>query len=95
MIKKIILVGAATVAIASMALAQDNSPWDLKERMGYVVDMSGKMKIMSVSDKGMTMLMAKAKPVPHGTVIFMNKGQLYMVNEGAFDKGGAWMAGGS
>ncbi len=39
--------------------------------------MDGSMKVMQISDKGMAMLMKKAKLLPRGTVIFMNNGKLH------------------
>jgi hypothetical protein len=79
-------------ALVSGAFAQGNDPWDLKERSAYVLMMDGTMKVMSISDKGMTMLMRRAKLVPRGTVIFMNNGRLYMTSAASmFDRssGGA------
>jgi hypothetical protein len=38
------------------------------------------MKTMDITDKGMGMLMRRAKKVPRGTVFFMNNGQLYMAS---------------
>jgi len=50
------------------------------------------MKTMDITDKGMGMLMRRAKKVPRGTVLFMHNGQLYMANAASmFDRasGGA------
>ncbi len=90
-----LLAAAATLAFATPAFAQDSSPWDLKDRMAYALTPSGKMMTMAISDRGMTMMSRHAKRVPHGTVFFMNSGQLYMMPRGAFDRAGNFMAGGA
>jgi len=90
LVKSVIAAGVMSLAFAGHALADFNvQPWDIKERTGYVVMMDGTMKTVSLGDKGMTMLMKRAKKVPHGMVFFMNNGQLYMVNaSGMFDRSG-------
>src|SRR4249920_1935603 len=91
-IKSALVAAGMSFALVSGAFAQGNDPWDLKERSAYVLMMDGTMKVMAISDKGMTMLMKRAKLVPRGTVIFMNNGKLYMVSGAAmFDRtsGGA------
>ena len=91
-IKSALVAGGMTLALVTATFAQDNSPWDIKERTAYVVMMDGTMKTMTITDKGMAMLMKKAKKVPRGMVFFMNNGQLYMVNAASmFDRssGGA------
>ncbi len=94
LLKKALLGAAVTVALATPALAQNAEPWDLRDRMAYVVDPTGKMRIMAIGDRGMTMLTKRAKPVARGTVLFMHNGQLYMMSGGAaFDRNGAWMGG--
>jgi hypothetical protein len=71
-----LLAGAvALFAMASPALAQDTSPWDLRERNAYVLDMQGKMWSTRVGDKGMTMMMRHARAVPRGTVFFTSNGK--------------------
>ena len=86
-----VLAAAALVAMATPALAQDTSPWDLRERNAYVMDMQGKMWSTRVGDKGMAMMMRKAKAVPRGTTFFTNNGRLYMAS-GMFDRAGGFMA---
>ena len=94
LLKKALLGAAVTVALTTPALAQNAEPWDLRDRMAYVVDPTGKMRIMAIGDRGMTMLTKRAKPVARGTVLFMHNGQLYMMSGGgAFDRNGAWMGG--
>jgi hypothetical protein len=88
-----LLTGAvALFAMASPALAQDASPWDLRERNAYVLDMQGKMWSTRVGDKGMTMMMRRAQAVPRGTVFFTNNGRLYMASAGMFDRAGGFIA---
>ena len=79
------------VAFAAPALAQNVEPWDLRDRMAYVVDTTGKMHVMPIGQKGFAMLTKHAKPVPRGTVFFMHQGQLYAMHGGAFDRAGGWM----
>lgn len=86
-----VLAAAALVAMATPALAQDTSPWDLRERNAYVMDMQGKMWSTRVGDKGMAMMMRKAKAVPRGTTFFTSNGRLYMAS-GMFDRAGGFMA---
>jgi hypothetical protein len=85
---------AALIAMASPAMAQDNSPWDLRERNAYVLDMQGKMWSTRIGDKGMSMIMRHARAVPRGTVFFTNNGRLYMASAGMFDRAGGFTAGG-
>jgi hypothetical protein len=88
-------IGAAAAAmLATPAMAQDTSPWDLRERNAYVMDMQGKMWSTRVSDRGMTMMMRNARAVPKGTVFFMSNGRMYMASRGMFDRAGSFMAGG-
>jgi hypothetical protein len=81
----------ALAAMATPAMAQDASPWDLRERNAYVLDMQGKMWSTRVGDKGMAMMMRRAKAVPRGTVFFTNNGRLYMASNGMFDRAGGFM----
>ena len=94
-IKSALVAGGMTLALMTGALAQLD-PWDIKERTAHVVMMDGTMKTVRLGDKGMAMLMKSAKRVPRGTVIFMNNGQLYMVNASKmFDRAGNAMFGGT
>ena len=87
------LYAAATVLVmATPAMAQDTSPWDLRERNAYVMDMQGKMWSTRVSDKAMGMMMRNARAVPRGTVVFQTNGKLYMASRGMFDRAGNFMA---
>ena len=90
---KILLAAASFLAVATPALAQDNSPWDLRDRNAYVLDMQNKMwSTGKVSAQGWAMMTRKAKAVPRGTTFFMNNGRLYMAS-GMFDRGGNFMGG--
>ena len=87
------LYAAATVLVmATPAMAQETSPWDLRERNAYVMDMQGKMWSPRVSDRGMSMMMRNARAVPRGTVFFQTNGKLYMASRGMFDRAGNFMA---
>jgi hypothetical protein len=87
------LYAAATVLVmATPAMAQETSPWDLRERNAYVMDMQGKMWSTRVSDRGMSMMMRNARAVPRGTVFFQTNGKLYMTSRGMFDRAGNFMA---
>ena len=79
-IKSAVAAGAVCLALATTAFAGENNPWDMRDRTAYVVMLDGTMKSMDITDKGMTMLMRRARHVPRGTVFFMNKGQLYMAS---------------
>ena len=85
---------AAVLAMASPAMAQDASPWDLRDRNAYVLDVQGKMWSKPISQKGWAMMTRSARAVPKGTVLFMNNGQLYMARAGLWDRAGNFMAGG-
>ena len=92
LIKSALIAGGMSLAFASAAVAAETNPWDLRDRTAYVVMMDGTMKTMAITDKGMGMLMRRAKKVPRGTVLFMSNGQLYMASAASmFDRasGGA------
>ena len=91
-----VLAAAALLAMATPALAQDASPWDLRDRNAYVLDMQGKMwsKPQTTATWSMAM-MTRTPPYRRGTVLFMNNGRLYMASRGMFDRAGNFMAGGS
>ena len=86
---KALLGALLAMCLATPAFAQAE-PWDLKERMFYVVDPNGQMRIMPIGERDMTPLMKRAKRVPRGTVFFVHDGQLYTM-QGAgrmFDRAG-------
>ena len=85
---------ARKVAQATPAIAQDTSPWDLRDRNAYVLDMQGKMWSKPMSTAQWNMAVKNARAVPKGTVFFMNNGQLYMASRGMFDRAGNYMTGG-
>jgi hypothetical protein len=86
---KALVAAAGFLAVATPALAQDTSPWDLRERNAYVLDMQGKMwSTQKVSGQGWAMMSRKAKAVPRGTVFFMRDGRLMMASAGMFDRAG-------
>lgn len=73
--------------LATPSFAQQPTSWELQEGKAHVVDMEGKMKVMQPKDKTMETLKKRAKPVPKGTIFFMNNGQLYQApaNKSLFD----------
>jgi hypothetical protein len=76
----------------AQSLIGDGEPWELRESMAYTVHPSGKMRVLPIGQKGMAMMMKRAKPVPRGTVLFTRNGQLYMMRGGAaYDRAGNWM----
>jgi hypothetical protein len=77
--KSTLIAGAMTMAYMTGAFAQGLEAWDIRERSAYVVMMDGSMKVVSLGDKGMKMLMKGAKKVPRGTAFVMSGGNLYMV----------------
>ncbi len=89
-----ILCAAAMLAIATPALAQEASPWDLRDRNAYVLDMQGKMWSKPMTTPQWNMAVKNARAIPRGTVFFMNNGQLYMASRGMFDRAGNFMSGG-
>jgi hypothetical protein len=78
-LKSTLIAGAMTTAYATGAFAQNLEAWDVRDRSAYVVMMDGTMKVVSLGDKGMAMLMKGAKKVPRGTAFVMSGGNLYMV----------------
>jgi hypothetical protein len=74
--RKAILGALLATCLATPACAQAES-WDLKERMFYVVDPEGQMRVMPIGERSMTTLMKRAKRVPRGTMFFVHEGQLY------------------
>lgn len=97
LLKSTLVAGGMTLALVTGAAAQGGGePWDIRERTAYVVMMDGTMKSMRLGDKGMAMLMKRAKKVPRGTVLIMSGGDLYMVNASKmFDRAGMPVFGGS
>jgi hypothetical protein len=92
MFKSALIAAAMSFTLVAGASAGENAPWDMRDRTAYVVMMDGTMKTMDITDKGMGMLMRRAKKVARGTVFFMNNGQLYMASAASmFDRasGGA------
>ncbi len=93
-IKTAIVAGGMSLALLTGALAQGGGggglePWDIREHSAYFIMMNGKMMRVNVGDKGMAMLMKRARKVPHGTVFVMSGGELYMVNAAKmFDRAG-------
>ena len=76
---KTLSAAAITFAIATPTLAQNAVPWEMKPGEVHVVDMQRRMMTVPVSDpRMMSRLMRRARPVPRGTVFFMNNGTLYM-----------------
>ena len=87
LIKSALIAGSMSLAFATAAFAGENNPWDMRDRTAYVVMMDGTMKSMEITDKGMGMLMRRARKVPRGTVLFMSNGQLYMASAASmFDR---------
>jgi hypothetical protein len=92
-VRNIVFAAAAVTAMATPALAQDTSPWDLRERNAYVLDMQNKMwSTGKISPKGWAMMTKRARAVPRGTVFFMERGRLMMASSGMFDRAGSFMA---
>jgi hypothetical protein len=89
-IKTAIVAGGMSLALLTGALAQGGlEPWDIREHSAYFIMMDGKMMRVNVGDKGMAMLMKRARKVPRGTVFVMSGGQLYMVSGAKmFDRAG-------
>jgi len=89
--RKAFLGALLATCLATPAFAQAE-PWDLKERMFYVVDPGGEMRAMPIGERDMTTLMQRAKRVQRGTVFFIHDGQLYtMQGTGMlFDRAGKW-----
>ena len=83
------------LAVATPVMAQDASPWDLRDRNAYVLDMQGKMWSKQMTTPAWNMAVKNARAVPRGTVLFMNNGRLYMTSRGMFDRAGNYMAGGA
>src|SRR3954447_24384779 len=80
-IKTAIVAGGMSLALLTGALAQGGlEPWDIREHSAYFIMMDGKMMRVNVGDKGMAMLIKRARKVPRGTVFVMSGGQLYMVS---------------
>jgi hypothetical protein len=76
-LSKTLFVAATAALLATPSLAQQATPWEVQEGKAHVVDMEGKTKIMQPKGKTMEALKKRAKPVPKGTIFFMNNGQLY------------------
>ncbi len=73
------LVAAAIGGLATAALAETATPWELKADTGYAYDKEGKTFQYKMGTNNAGMLLKGAKKVPKGTLFFIGQnGQLYM-----------------
>jgi hypothetical protein len=91
---KALYAAAAVAVMATPALAQETTPWNLSERNAYVMDMQGKMWSMRVGDRSIAMMKKNARALPRGTVIWQDGGRLYMARAGLWDRNGNFMPSG-
>ena len=89
-----LVAAAALMAVTAPAMAQDTSPWDLRDRNAYVLDMQGKMWSTRASAKGWTIMTRKRPRGAKGHGVLHGNGELYMARAGLFDRAGNFMAGG-
>ena len=91
---KLLAAAATAFVMTTPAFAQDIGSWDVAERSAYVLDAKGKLWSMRMNDRGSAMIMRNARAVPRGTVLFMNRGQLYMARQGLWSRDGDFLPGG-
>jgi hypothetical protein len=91
---KVFYAAAVAAVMATPAMAQETTPWNLAERNAYVMDLQGKMWSMRVGDRSMAMMQRNARALPRGTVIWQDNGRLYMARAGLWDRAGNFMPSG-
>ena len=70
---------AAFAVLATSAVAQEATPWELKSDMGYAYGRDGKTVSYKMGTNNAGTLLKGAKKVPKGTLFFIGEnGQLYM-----------------
>jgi hypothetical protein len=76
-LSKTLIAAAAFAAVATTAFSQ--VPWEFNSGMAYMYAGPGKMSAMAMAatSKNHDAMMRNAVKVPHNTVFFMDKGQLY------------------
>jgi hypothetical protein len=76
---KPLTVAAMLMALATPAIAQQPTPWELKPDMGYAYDKEGRTFAYKMGTNNAGHLLKGAKKVPKGTLFFIGQnGQLYM-----------------
>ncbi len=91
---KPLLVAAALAALATPAIAQQATPWELKSDMGYAYDKEGKTHAYKMGTNNAGLLLKGAKKVPKGTLFFIGEnGQLYMRHGPYLEGDGKFMFG--
>jgi hypothetical protein len=100
-LSKIALVACGlSAAFIGFVSAQDNNPWDLKDRQAFFMDPTGQMKRVTLNDTGHAMMMKEGKHLAAGAMLYRSGGKLYLLEnqkmpDGTmmFDRAGNWMAG--
>jgi hypothetical protein len=87
-------VAAMLVALATPALAETPTAWELKPDMGYGYDKQGKTFAYKMGTSNAALLLKGAKKVPRGTLFFIGQnGQLYMRTGPFLEGDGTFMFG--
>ena len=91
---KPLMLGAALAALSAPAFAQQATPWELKQDMGYAYGKDGKTLAYKMGTNNAGLLLKGAKKVPKGTLFFIGEnGQLYMRHGPYLEGDGSFMFG--
>lgn len=97
--KATLLASAAIMALGSAVVAQGDA-WDIKERMGIVIQPTGKVERGTMTEVGHRAMLDRAVALPAGTAIMRSGDKLYLLHDQKmhdgtmmFDRAGNWMSG--
>jgi hypothetical protein len=89
-----LVLAAAISGLATSALAQAATPWELTPDTAYAYDKEGKTFQYKMGTSNAGSLLKGAKKVPKGTLFFIGQnGQLYMRSGPYLDGGGKFLFG--
>ena len=101
--KATLLASAAILALGSAVIAQGQGleEWDIKERMGIIIQPTGKVVRGTMTEVGHSAMLDRAVALPAGTAIMRSGDKLYLLHDQKmhdgtmmFDRAGGWVASG-
>jgi hypothetical protein len=98
--KATLLASAAVMALGSAVVAQGLSEWDIKERMGIIIQPTGEVTRGKMTEVGHSAMLDRAVALPAGTAVMRSGNKLYLLHDQKmhdgtmmFDRAGSWMSG--
>ena len=99
--KATLLASAAILALGSAVIAQGLEEWDIRERMGIVIQPTGKVVRGAMTEVGHNAMLDRAVALPAGTAIMRSGNKLYLLHDQKmhdgtmmFDRAGGWISSG-